>query len=266
MEFNLDEYFCPVPGSEKEKDIVIFARRHWISFLGDIIVSVMLLLLPIVILVAAHYLSPHSFQGRFLNFLVVAGSAYYLMIITSIFNAWISYYYDIYILTSDLIADITQKGFFNRKISQLSLLRVQDVSSKIEGFFPTMFAYGDVLIETAGESAETFLLKSVPNPQAFSAKVLELHDQLIEREGRHNQILEGEGALQRPIMPESAPAPDPDPTPTPTQSPNPISFNNNTSQTEENLSTLDTRYCKPRESNEGEIKKDDLNQGGEVKL
>lgn len=223
MALNLDEYFCPVPGSEKENDIIIFARRHWVSFAGQIVMSIGLLIIPIVIFITAKIYLPRIFSGIFLNFLVLFGSAYYLVICTFIYGAWISYYYDIYIVTKELVVDIVQGGFFNRKISQLSMLRVQDVSSSIKGVFPTMFAYGDVLIETAGEKAETFLLKAVPNPQQFSAKVLEIHNRVIEEEARQGQIAQGEGSI-KPAPPSN------------------------------------------NENNEGEVSKDDLNQGGEIKL
>lgn len=274
MAFNLEEYFCPMPGSEKEKDIVIFTRRHWISFLFDIIVSVFLLIVPIVIIIVLRVLLPNIFQGLFPNFLVIFGSVYYLIIATSIFNAWISYYYDLYILTNDMIIDVTQSGFFDRKVSQLSLLRVQDVSSKINGLFPTLFSFGDVLVETAGERVEQFLLYSVPNPQEFSSKVLELHDQLIEREGRHKQILEGEGALIPAKTPTSetlvtpmpvAPSPPENPMPTSPVSEPEASKEKKPNCFPEKESILEDSKNKET-TEEGEIKKDDLDKGGEIDL
>lgn len=243
----------------KGKDIVIFARRHWVSFLGDIIISVILLIIPLIIILVAFYFLPNTFHGKILNFLVVFGSAYYLVMLTLIFSAWISYYYDIYILTKDTIVDITQSGFFNRKISQLSLLRVQDVSSKVEGFFPTFFGFGDVLVETAGEKVETFLLKDIPNPQKFSATVLEMHDELIERESREAQVSEGEGFLVPKKSVVSTPIeskPEPKPQPEPQFQPQSELQNNESQFVSE----------KPLEPNEGEVSKDELNQGGEVKL
>ena len=256
MASNLDEYFAPIPGAKNDKNIVIFARRHWISFLGDILVSIFLLLTPAVIILIAHYFLPDTFQGAILNFLVVFGSAYYLIILTFIFSAWISYYYDIYILTRDEIIDISQSGFFNRKISQLSLLRVQDVSSKIDGFLPTFFVYGDVLVETAGEKVENFLLRAIPNPQEFSAKVLEMHDQLIETKGRQGQIAEGEGFLTAPktqVRPAEA------------ESEIPIQ-QISTEVVEKPMENKKADIVSTQNFKEGEIQKDDLNQGGEVKL
>lgn len=265
MKFNLDEYFCPVPGSEQEKEIVIFARRHWVSFLGQIILSCVILILPIVIWILLMVFGSGIIQGIILNFVVIILSVYYLVAITFTYTAWITYYYDIYIVTKDTIVDITQEGFFGRKIAQLSLLRVQDVSSNIKGILPTLFAYGDVLVETAGEQKETFLLEAVPNPQKFSAKILEIHNQLVEEGGRQSEIVEAEGVLppgkatqeekpqttyQQLLEKEVQALPSAPPPPNPSSE-----ISQPTEQPKEESS-----------QEEGNISKDDLNKGGEVKF
>lgn len=190
------EYYFPVPGSKDEGEIVIFVRRHWASFLGQFILSSVMLVIPTIILVLIYFLAKGIFHGLTLNFLVLFFSIYYLIAITFAFISWLSFYYDIYIVTRSEIVDIVQEGFFGRKISQLSLLRVQDVSSTIRGILPTLFAYGDVLVETAGEQTDNFLLKAIPNPQEVCAKIMELHDKIVEREDRGGQLIEGEGFLR----------------------------------------------------------------------
>lgn len=193
----MTEYHFPIPGSVKDKDIVVFARRHWAAFLGQFLLCFILLVLPIIILIIIYAFGFETkiFQGLVLNFLVLVFSIYYLIAITFSFIAWISFYYDIYIVTKGEIIEITQEGFFGRKISQLSLLRVQDVTSTVKGILQTIFSFGDVLVETASEAQENFLLKSIANPQEISAKIMAIHDEVIKREKRGSQILEAEGDL-----------------------------------------------------------------------
>jgi uncharacterized membrane protein YdbT with pleckstrin-like domain len=249
LKLNLGEYFYPTPGSAQEEEIVIFARRHWVSYLGQIALSIILILLPIILWLVLELMHAHIYQGNLQNAIVIVGSVYYLVAITFTFATWISYYYDIYIVTRDTIVDITQVGFFGRKVSQLSLLRVQDVTSNIKGILPTLFAYGDVLVETAGERSETFLLESVANPQEFSAKILELHNQLIEKEGRHHEMLEAEGVLAVPASSESKESEPKIP------------------QQEQSQKEIEKSAKRgSTDSGEGEISKDDLNKGGEVKF
>lgn len=249
------EYHFPVPGSEREKEIVIFARRHWASFLGQFILSFLLLLIPIIILLIIYIVSGGFgvFHGVLNNFLVLILSAYYLVVITFIFVAWLSFYYNCYIITRLEIIEIIQIGFFGRKISQLSMLRVQDVTSSIEGLLPTYFSYGDVLIETASEQKEPFVLCSVPDPQEISSRVMDLHDEVIEREGRHREILEGEGTLLPGLH-------------------TPPAVHTEKSQYQELLEKEKRETeIKPSEKleekeSEGEISKDDLDHGGEIDI
>lgn len=252
----MPEYYFPVPGSAQEKEIVVFVRRHWVAFLGQFLLAFMLLIIPIIafILLVIFGFYPRISQGLVANFVVLFFSAYYLVAITFAFVSWISFYYNVYLITKAEIIEITQVGFFGRKISQLSLLRVQDVTSNIKGFLPTLFAFGDVLVETASEQKESFLLCSVPNPQEISSKIMELHDQVIGTEGRQEQILEGEGTLapgkiaEKPIIkPENPPVPPPLAKEEP-----PTAY--------QELLKKDSQHGEK----EGEITSDDLDKGGEV--
>lgn len=260
------EYHFPIPGSFNEKEIIIFVRRHWVSFLGQFLLSFLLLILPItilIILIVLGYL--RTFQGIIANIAVLTLSAYYLVVLTFAFVSWISFYYDVYIVTRTEIIEITQVGFFGRKISQLSLLRVQDVTSNVQGFFPTFFAYGDVLVETASEQKESFLLSSVPNPQEISSKIMALHDEIIETEGRHRQILEGEGLLApKMIGPKKSESKEMSAKETP-MSPEKTAYQELLEKEKTSPEPSEAEKSEGQKT-EGEISKDDLDKGGEIDL
>lgn len=247
------EHNFPIPGSDKEKEIIIFVRRHWVAFLGQFILAFLMLVIPIVIAIIIYSLDLSlKITGLGINFLVLIASAYYLIAITFAFVSWVSFYYNVYIVTRGEIIEITQIGFFGRKISQLSLLRVQDVTSSMKGFLPTFFSFGDVLVETASEQKETFLLQSVPNPQEISARIMNLHDEAIAIEDRHSQVLNGEGNL----------------------TPKKNEVQSEIVKTEVNPDQLkDTPYQEllnkeidGKQKSEGEVSHDDLDKGGEVDL
>jgi len=277
----MSEYHFPVPGSIDEKKIVLFVRKHWVAYLGQFVLSVFLFFFPMVLILIVYLGDKRIFHDLVLNLLVLGGSTYYLIIASFIFTSWLSFYYDIYIITEDAIVDISQQGFFGRKISQLSLLRVQDVSSDIEGFLPTLFAYGNILVESAGEQTQNFILEQVPNPQEISAKIMELHNKIIETEGRHHQILEAEGALapgkideDKPIESETWPISE-----SAVQEPEKTKYQellDKETHPAESQATppppsismppeQETKPIPPQEPNaEGEIRSDDLDKGGEV--
>ncbi len=267
------EYHFPVPGSVDENKIVLFVHRHWGSFIGQFLLSSVMLVAPAVILMII-FLSDVKIAGQFVtHFMVLGFSLYYLVVITVAFLAWISFYYDIYIITEDAIVDIIQEGFFGRKIAQLSLLRVQDVTSSIKGLLPTFFGFGDVLVETAGEQSQHFVLSNIPNPQEVSAKIMELHNGLVETEGRHHQLLEAEGVLASgPIEEETRPAVETQPPPATSyqellkkdQTPSPPT--NESPLPPENPPSDTLNEVLENQTNEGQVSHDDLDKGGEVEI
>ena len=83
------------------------------------------------------------------------------------------------IITNKNITQVLQKGLFHRQISQLSMANVEDVTSDQRGFFATIFNYGTLKIETAGEQAN-FHFTYTPNSGAVAKQVLEARERFIE--------------------------------------------------------------------------------------
>jgi len=191
----MSEYHVPVPGGmlEADEEIVIFARRHWVAFLGNLLLGVFLYLMPIVVLILLAVYLPSIYTSSWRAIMVVFASIYYLIMTAFIFLQWISYYFDIIIVTNKRVVDIVQEGLFNRRITEIPLLRVQDVTGEIKGFFQTLFGYGNVVVETAGEGTLNLKFKDIPNPLEISAKIQKLHDACREKEGEIKESQEGVG-------------------------------------------------------------------------
>lgn len=195
------EYHFPVPGQEVEGEkIIICTHRHWAAFLGAIFLTFILIILPVVGLLILGFTSD-IFQTGWRNIIILGGSVYYLIIFNFAFIEWITYYYDIYIVTERRIIDIVQTGIFNRSITELPLLRIQNSTSEIKGFLPTLFAYGNVVTETAGEAAESFVFRDVPNPVEVASKIMALQEKILAQEKREEEIGEAEGRLREPPVP-----------------------------------------------------------------
>ena len=82
------------------------------------------------------------------------------------------------IVTDRNITQILQYGLFNRKVSQLNLVNVEDVTSTQNGIIPTMFGYGELKIETAGEQVN-FHFTYCPNPGYFAKIILNAREQIL---------------------------------------------------------------------------------------
>lgn len=219
----------PIPGIGEE-DIVYFTRRHVASLLGTFILIFFMILVPVLLGLGLKLISTATTQHLSSNVVMPILAIYYLVIVTFAFVEWVNFYYSFFILTKDEIVDITQQGFFNRQITQISVVRVQDVSASVKGFLPTFFGYGDVIAESAGEKTQSYVIEKIPRPMDVADKIIEIHDYHM----RHDKNADNLGAFHE------------DPTLTSAKPP--------------------AQPAQGTLSVQGEIKNNDLNQGGEVKF
>lgn len=219
----------PIPGVGEE-NIVYLTRRHWASMIGTFFLILVIMLVPLLLVVIASTLGNQFFQNSiFLQIIPPLVAIYYLVMITFTFVEWVNFYYSLFVLTQDEIIDITQKGFFNRLITQISIIRVQDVSASVKGFLPTLFGYGDVIAESAGEKTQAYVIETIPRPMEVADKIVEIHDCQVRRERnsdnvspfREDGVANGKSCAPAPLVeirsappPPSYPMPPPPPQPT----------------------------------------------------
>jgi hypothetical protein len=86
-------------------------------------------------------------------------------------------------VTDRNIVQVVQKGLMIRKVSQLSLANIEDVTSEQRGIFANMFNYGVLVIETAGEQAN-FNFNFCPNPHRVAKIILDAKDDFLTTTGQ----------------------------------------------------------------------------------
>lgn len=86
------------------------------------------------------------------------------------------------IVSDKNVTQVLQIGLFNRKISELSMANVEDVTAQQSGIFPTLFNYGVLKIETAGEQ-NNFIFIYCPNPNAYAKAILDARLAFITEHG-----------------------------------------------------------------------------------
>ena len=164
------------PGQNDNEEILIFVRRHWMPFTLWLFLIVIMLLIPIVGTVVIVVAFP-TLRGDSLIYLALCGSAYLLLVNAIFLTAWIEQYLDVSIITTDRLVHIRQVGLFNRRVSELSLARVQDVSAHMHGYLQSIFQFGTVIVETAGGSGTPdFVIRNVAKPHVVANTILMIHD------------------------------------------------------------------------------------------
>ncbi|MCX6779008.1 MAG: PH domain-containing protein [Candidatus Magasanikbacteria bacterium] len=152
-------------------------RRDIVTFVPYVFFLILLLGVEVGVYFLLKTLFPDLFLKNItLAVLYIAGFIYTLSVWLFFYTAFVNYFLDMWIVTTDRIVDIRQMGLFSRTVAELDLFRVQDVTSEEHGLFATMFDFGNVYIQTAGEK-ERFIFYNVAEPHKIREAVIHLADE-----------------------------------------------------------------------------------------
>ncbi|MEK7473296.1 MAG: PH domain-containing protein [Patescibacteria group bacterium] len=174
----------PVPNEK----IIHVLRRHPITLFTLGVGLTLIIIGPFAVWYGLAMLKPQLLADQITFALILmGGSAFWLFAWLFIFQHFIDYYLDIWILTTKRVLNIEQTGLFARTVSELRLYRIQDVTSVVNGFFHTMLDFGDVEIQTAGEKTR-FKFEEISHPTRVSKSILEYAE--IDRKEHLDEAVE----------------------------------------------------------------------------
>lgn len=163
-----------IPNKRSNEKIVLFLRRHWFAVASLVVSFFLLTAIPIGLGIYFKDFLFTLLNEPFLGVLVsVLISIYFLSVWLVTANGFTDYYLDTWIVTNERIINIEQHGLFQRVASELDLTTVQDVTAEISGALETLFQFGDVEIQTAGEK-EHFEFRHVPHPERVKEVIMQM--------------------------------------------------------------------------------------------
>ncbi len=166
-----------LPGQLPNEEILKLAHRSFFIFFKEILFIVLLAVLPAVFLYLVVINFPNLFADQvYLALLILGASAYFLFILLFFFFSFIDYYLNIFVVTNERILDIQQNGFFARTIAEQRMENVQDITSEVDGPFATIFGFGNLNIQTAGEK-DNFFVKNITRPNELREMIIKLVEQ-----------------------------------------------------------------------------------------
>lgn len=171
-------------GKKEQETVVLFLHRHWYTLVSKISILLIMSLFPILVLLV---LGQVILANNLIPLFTFLWASYIMAIWFYLFYALTMYTLDYWIITSERIVNNIQHGFFNRRISEVSIHMVQDVSVKLVGMIPTMLNFGLVEIQTAAEIGH-FKLEQIPKPQVVKDKIMEI---IEHTEDEHGQRMYG---------------------------------------------------------------------------
>lgn len=169
------------PGQLQDEEVLIFIRRHWMAFAPWVLILGLMVLIPPVVGYLLFRFQAFDYSNNTVLIVSILLGSMYLLIANAVFiTAWIEHYLDVGVLTSERLIIIEQVGLFSRKVVELPLIRVQDVTAHMRGYVQTLLRYGTVVVESASD-VPNFILKHVPRPYVVANTILLLHDKLAAR-------------------------------------------------------------------------------------
>jgi len=151
----------PMPG---EKVIRIIHRDVFIA-LKRVGLFALLLALPVVVLLMINDILPSTDDFGIVTIIILLSLSVYLLFIWLLFFfSIIDYILDIWVITDKRIIDVQQNGFFSRVISEQMVVKIQDITSDTHGFWPTVWKYGNLTVQTAAEQNK-FYFEEISDPE-----------------------------------------------------------------------------------------------------
>ena len=170
-----------LPSPLPNEKVIMELRRHWFSFFRHAFIFIILLAGPLI----AYYLIDqfelslwsHLYNGSLTEVITrLVISLYYLGTWTFFFYSWLDYYLDVWIITNERVLSLEQRGVFNRRVAELRLSKIQDVSSEVKGIGETFLHFGDINVQTASEQPN-FYFHQIPNPYEVAERLMRLVDE-----------------------------------------------------------------------------------------
>lgn len=189
--FDLHNLPNPVP----DEELVFFLRRHPITLLSLLLGYAIVIIMPFAIWSYLLRFQPQLLDSSVSRTIILLGmSAFFLFAWLFLFQAFLDYYLDTWIVTTRRILNIEQTGLFGRTVSELRLYRIQDVTATVNGIAATFFNYGNVEIQTAAEHTH-FLFEQVGKPNQIAKVILELSEK--DRQDHLDVTVEELGMLDK---------------------------------------------------------------------
>ena len=165
----------------KEGETVIrVVRNSWIAYFFPSFLAFFLIAAPFFFMIPLFSLQ--TLGVSVFLFSIAAGSIYGLRV-------FVSWYWNAFVITSQRVVDIDQRGFLSRTVSEATYDKIQDVSFSIKGFWGTLCNFGIIVVQTAGATTN-LELPSVDDPK-------EIHHLITETMASHHHQLNGGARSER---------------------------------------------------------------------
>jgi hypothetical protein len=175
---------------ESDEKVLMTVRKHWFIITIEMLGVLFFALMPLLILVATLWL-PLSFNiasylTTYSSTIIFSIAAWLLLSSLAAVATWTHYYLDLWVITDRRIIVIEQVRFFNRKVSNFRLERLQDIKVTIKGIIPTLLNFGTVRAQTASSAESNFTSTGLPAPRELQSLIQTAMDARLNTLGNNS--------------------------------------------------------------------------------
>lgn len=142
---------------EPDEKVILLVRRHFITNLGWILLTIFMLFAPLVL----NYLPLLSFMPA--RFQTVAILVWYLLTLAIAIQGFLSWFFSVNIITNKRVIDVDFDNLIYRKVTDAEISHIEDATVQMGSVIRTLFDFGDIIIQTAAEIPEV-TFDAVPHP------------------------------------------------------------------------------------------------------
>lgn len=161
--------YCDYPQAVKvadkqdDEEILLYLRKHFVTNIPWIIRTLgMILVIPFFFYVISFGLIDLAFLPY--EYIIMIIIFYYMIVFTYAFVKYLSWFYNISLVTDKRIIDIDFSSLVYENVEATKLTQVEDVGYSQIGIIRSIFDYGDVNLHTAGPTSN-FEFLAVPHPE-----------------------------------------------------------------------------------------------------
>jgi len=155
---------------ENNEHVIVVVRKHWA---GIAAIYALGAALALAIVALAIYITPNlTLSHESLVLTSFAGLVVVGLFALFMFVAAYVYGQSHLTLTDKSCVQVIQRSLFNKKTSRLSMSNVEDVNVDQRGIISSLFNYGTLTIQTAGEE-DNFVFTFCPKPNLYAERILE---------------------------------------------------------------------------------------------
>ncbi len=148
-------------GQYEDEEVLYVFRKHPVVMRKGLIMFMFAILLGTI---------PSFITPTLTYFYLGIGGGFVLGIIVAM-PSWVKWYFSVYIVTDQRFIQVSQNGFFNKKVIDLALNQIQMVNYEVAGIQETLLGFGTLTVQTF---VGNLVIRDVHKPAHVQHELLEI--------------------------------------------------------------------------------------------